>query len=69
MRAAMIARSLSLGYGRRGSGKRGTGTAGGKQQSTGDVTCDLCRFSITGQRTMRLVITCRWLSRVSAGSE
>lgn len=29
----MIARLLFLGYGRRGSGKRGAGTAGGKQQA------------------------------------
>lgn len=49
----MIARLLSLGYGRRVSGKWGAGTAGGKQQSTGDVTCDLCRVPITGQRTIR----------------
>lgn len=49
----MIARLPSLGYGRRGSGKRGAGTAGGKQQSTGDVTCDLCRVPIMGQRTIR----------------
>lgn len=49
----MIARLLSLGYSHCGSGKRGTGTAGGKQQSTGDVTCDLCRVPITGQKTIK----------------